>query len=106
MGFVLDSSLAYKYRQLELGFLFLLSIPSLSLPLFPRSSRQLSSKARHVPSIPHINSPLTSTMRPSNLFTTLAMASLAIAQSTFDVPVPWYVTDLLMYNIRHGTGGT
>lgn len=45
-------------------------------------------------------------MRPSNLFTTLAMASLAIAQSTFDVPVPWYVTDLLMYNIRHGTGGT
>jgi hypothetical protein len=34
------------------------------------------------------------------------MATVAMAQDQLMVPVPWEVTDLNIYNIRHGTGGT
>jgi hypothetical protein len=42
-----------------------------------------------------------------SILSSLAAASLVLAQSgQLQVPVPWEVTNLQLYNIRHGTGGT
>ncbi|KAG9244708.1 hypothetical protein BJ878DRAFT_56739 [Calycina marina] len=43
----------------------------------------------------------------STLFLSLATSSIALAQSNpLMVPVPWWISNLQIYNIRHGTGGT
>jgi hypothetical protein len=39
------------------------------------------------------------------LLSSLAMATLAFAQQQY-VPVPWEISNLDVYNTRHGTGGT
>jgi len=43
----------------------------------------------------------------SALFLAVATATLAFAQSSsIQVPVAWGISDLQIYNIRHGSGGT
>lgn len=44
-------------------------------------------------------------MRAATLLSSLVLAALTSAQQLM-VPVPWEVTNLNMYNTRHGTGGT
>ncbi|KAH6674823.1 hypothetical protein B0J14DRAFT_509938 [Halenospora varia] len=41
----------------------------------------------------------------SSLFTFTALCAVALAQSQFMVPVPWYISKITIGNIRHGTGG-
>jgi hypothetical protein len=44
-------------------------------------------------------------MRAASLISSVAIVALTTAQQLM-VPVPWEVTNLNIYNTRHGTGGT
>lgn len=45
-------------------------------------------------------------MLPSTLFTSAVALAATVLASDITVPIPWSVTDVKIYNTRHGTGGT
>lgn len=100
----LASSTYLTYRVIHLlpPYLHFYSIPFFS-PIL--SSVPSSIQKDHNSVLKKRGPQLVLKMIATTVLSSLAMASLAFAEQLY-VPVPWEISNLDIYNTRHGTGGT